>query len=167
MRRILCLVFLSVIGALVLRAYAVEGIYIASASMEPTLPVGTHIFVNKLLYRFRAPQRGEVVVFPSPVEKKELVKRVIGVAGDDIKIEEKQVILNGKPLNEPYVKHTRANERLVGDNLEVGKVPPGHVFVLGDNRDESGDSRDWLDAQGGHTFFIPLSSLKGKLVELP
>jgi len=96
-----------------------EGIYIASASMEPTLSVGRHFFVNKLVYRFRPPRRGEMVVFSSPVEKKELVKRVIGVAGDDIRIEAKQVILNGSILVEPYVQHTRADEELVGDDLDV------------------------------------------------
>ena len=167
MRRILFLAFLGVAAALLLRVYVVEGIYIASASMEPTLSVGRHLFVNKLVYRFRPPRRGEMVVFSSPVEKKELVKRVIGVAGDDIRIEAKQVILNGSILVEPYGQHTRADEELVGDDLDVGRVPPGHVFLLGDNRDESGDSRDWLDAQGEDLFFIPLSLLKGKLVQLP
>ena len=166
MRRILLLVFLGVAGALALRAYALEGIYIATASMEPTLSVGSRLFVNKLVYRFRPPRRGEMVVFTSPVEKRELVKRVIGVAGDDIRIEAKQVILNGEILVEPYVQHTRADERLVGDDLDVGTVPPHHVFLLGDNRDESGDSRDWLDAQGGHLFFIRLSSVKGRLVKV-
>lgn len=164
MKRILYLVFLGALGAWVLRAYAVEGIYIATGSMEPTLHVGLHVFVNKVVYRVRAPQRGEIVLFPSPVEQKELVKRVIAVGGDTLRIEKKQVILNGKPLEEPYVRHTRAGELLEGDDLDMGTVPPGHLVLLGDNRDESGDSRDWKDAQGKPRYFIPVSAVKGKVM---
>ena len=165
MGRLIFLLFLGAMGALLIRTFAFEGIVIATGSMEPALPVGTDIFVNKVVYRVRKPRRGEIVVFPSPVEKKDLVKRVIAVEGDEVRIRDKAVILNGKTLEEPYVIHTRKDELLKGDNLDVGLVPRDRVFVMGDNRDESGDSRDWLDAKTGeHIFFVPIDRLKGKLV---
>ncbi|MGQ0644905.1 MAG: signal peptidase I [Elusimicrobiota bacterium] len=152
-------------GALLIRGFLLEGIVVASGSMEPTLYVGRHIFVNKMAYRFSPPRRGDIVVFASPVENKDLVKRVIAVAGDHVRVERKRVVLNGRLLEEPYVKHTRSGEMLQGDNLDVGVIPPGQVFVLGDNRDQSGDSRDWKDARTGeHIFFIPVERIKGKLM---
>jgi signal peptidase I len=166
MWRLLWLTFLGALGALLLRAFVFEGVYIASASMEPALPVGRHLFVNKLAYRTGSPQRGDIVVFPSPVDdEKDLVKRVIAVAGDDVLIREKKVYLNGAALEEPYAVHDRP-EMLVGDNLDVGVVPPGRVFVMGDNRDHSGDSRDWKDAKTGAPIrFIRIGDIKGKLIE--
>src|SRR5262245_22262501 len=128
MGRWLFLFLLGALGALIIRAAVFEGIVVATGSMEPTMPVGRHAFVNKMVYNFRKPRRGEIVVFPSPVEKKDLVKRVIAVEGDEVRFDHKQVILNGTPLDEPYVIHTRADERLVDDNLEVGKAPRGKVF---------------------------------------
>lgn len=163
--RLLSLILLGAAGALAVRAFAVEGIYIATGSMEPTLHVGRRIFVNKLSYRFRSPRRGEIVVFPSPVEPgKDLVKRVIALEGDEVRIENKKVYLNGAPLAEPYAVFSRKDELLQGDNLDVGPVPRGKVFVLGDNRDASGDSRDWIDERGGHIFFVKVEDIKGTLI---
>ncbi len=168
MMRVLFLAMLGVLGALLLRAFAFERIVVASGSMEPTLAVGTRLYVNKFIYRFQAPARGDIVVFPSPVEKKELVKRVIAVAGDEISLERKTVILNGSPLKEPYTQFTRPNEILVGDDLEIGRVPPGHVVVMGDNRDESGDSRDWkIGGTSLNKPFVPIRNIRGKLVLKP
>jgi signal peptidase I len=165
MRRLLFLALLGAAGAYIVRRHVIEGIVIATASMEPTLGVGDHILVNKLAYRFNPPQRGDIVVFPSPVENKELVKRVVAVEGDRVEIRRKQVILNGQPLAEPYVQHTRPNDLLKGDNLDAGVVPTGRVFVLGDNRDQSGDSRDWRHPQTGEPIlFIAVHDLKGKLM---
>lgn len=166
MIRLLWLTFLGALGAVLLRVFVFEGIYIASGSMENTLPVGRHVFVNKTAYLSKPPERGDIVVFPSPVDdEKDLVKRVIAVAGDEVRIYEKKVFLNGKALDEPYVRHD-IPEMLEGDNLEVGFVPKDRVFVLGDNRDHSGDSRDWLDPKTKeHRFFIPVTSLKGKIIE--
>lgn len=160
------LVAIGALGALGFRKFVGEGISIASASMEPTLPVGRFLAVNKLAYLFGEPRRGDIVVFPSPVEPgKELVKRVIAVGGDDVRLVEKKVVLNGKVLPEPYAVHRRGDERLVDDNLEVGVVPRGRVFVLGDNRDHSGDSRDWKDAQGRPVRFVRVDDIKGKIIE--
>jgi signal peptidase I len=165
MGRWVFLITLGALGAWVLRACLFEGIVIASGSMEPTLPIGHHAFVNKMAYRAGAPKRGDIVVFPSPVAaEKDMVKRVIAVEGDVIQLKNKEVLLNGQTLREPYVKHTRPEDVLSGDNMEERVVPRGHVFVLGDNRDESGDSRDWVDAEGKHIYFIPVDKLKGRLI---
>jgi len=155
MQRLLFLVFLGAAGALALRQYVVEGVYIATGSMEPTLPVGRHVLVNKWVYRFQTPQRGEIVVFPDPTSPKDLVKRLVAVAGDEIQIENKKVILNGRELKEPYVQYTRPNERLVGDNMSLLRVPPAHVFAMGDNRDQS------------EFYLVRNENLKGRLIGIP
>jgi signal peptidase I len=161
------LIAIGVLCALLFRTYVAEQIVIASGSMEPTLQVGRRLFVNKMAYRFKDPQRGDIVVFPSPVEaKKDLVKRVIAVGGDDVELVNKKVVLNGKVQDELYAVHDRADERLVDDNLAVGKVPRRHVFVLGDNRDHSGDSRDWKEPGTGHPiYFVDVKKIKGKVIE--
>jgi signal peptidase I len=165
MSRWLFLLALGAAGALWLRSCVVEGVVVASASMEPTLPVGYHAFVNRFAYASGKPQRGDIVVFQSPVGEKGMIKRVIAVGGDTLQIKNKDVVLNGEVLKEPYVQHTRPDEVLVGDNLEEMVVPHGAVFVLGDNRDQSGDSRDWVDpATGRHVYFIPVTQLDGKLM---
>lgn len=165
MKRFLFLLTLGVAGAWFVRTYCYESILIASPSMEPRIKMGRHVLVNKWIYRFGPPKRGDVVLFPSPLQSdKGLVKRVIGVAGDEIRLVNKAVYLNGMILDEIYVQHTRAGELLRGDNLNVGKVPEGNVFVMGDNRDESNDSRDWIDpATGEHIFFVPIKNIQGKL----
>lgn len=165
MKRLIIFIGSIVLGTYLLRTYGVEGIYIASASMEPTYPVGTHLFLNRLIYHLKAPARGEVVVFESPIEKgKDLVKRVIAVGGDSVEIREKMAYLNGRLLPEPYVKHTRGNIALVGDNIGPVAVPQDTVFVLGDNRDSSGDSRDWRDSTGQWIPFVPVGSIKGRII---
>ncbi len=165
MSRWLFLIGLGVLGAWVVRTQLFEGIVIASGSMEPTLSVGHHAIVNRMAYKFKQPKRGDIIVFPSPVQNKDLVKRVIAISGDDVHIRKKKVMLNGAELYEPYVKHERKDEILVGDNLEVGIVPRQKVFVLGDNRDFSGDSRDWIDPKTQkHVFFIDVKKIKGRVM---
>ncbi len=167
MRRFVFLALLGTILALVTRAYVIEGVYVASASMEPTLRTGTYFFLEKVSYRFRAPKRGEIIVFHSPVKKQHgLIKRVIALPGETIEIKQKDVYINGGKLNEPYVRHTRAAEQLVGDNLGPLTVPQAAVFVMGDNRDESEDSRDWKNARGEYFYFLPVTSIEGRLMEL-
>lgn len=155
-RRIIFLVALGALGAFVLRRYGVEGIYIASNSMAPTLPEGSRVFVRKYEALRRSPRRGDIVMFPSPIgDDKGLVKRVIAIEGDVVELRNKKVILNGEPLHEPYVQFLKPDVAFVGDNLEPFRVPPDHVVVMGDNRDVSGDSRDWKQR------FLPVASIKG------
>jgi signal peptidase I len=150
-----------------LRAWIAEPITIASASMEPTLKVGTLMILDKWSLSGRRPRRGEIVSFRSPVEATDLVKRVIAVPGDTVELRAKKVFVNDKPLTEPYAVHDRANERLEGDDLGPLTVPAGAFFVLGDNRDESKDSSVWRTAAGERVFFLPAASLQGLVRALP
>ena len=134
--------------ALFIRTFVVQAFRIPSGSMEPTLLIGDHILVNKLAYRLGDPHRLDVAVFKFPLDpKKDYIKRVIGLPGDRIEIRNKVVFVNGKALREPYVQHTDPNI-LPGmvqprDNYGPVLVPDGHYFVMGDNRDNSYDSRFW------------------------
>ncbi|MFH1369638.1 MAG: signal peptidase I [Elusimicrobiota bacterium] len=165
-RRLLFLLAIGVAATLLLRTFVIEGIYVASTSMEPTLKMGSSFFLEKLTYMFREPKRNDFIVFPSPeTENYDLIKRVIAVEGDTIEIRDKAVYINGVKLAENYVKHTRPREILVGDNLGPFEIPRGMLFVMGDNRDESEDSRDWKNPETGkHSYFIPVSAVKGKLI---
>ena len=145
----------AILVALLLRAFAFEPFHIPSGSMIPTLLVGDFIFVNKMSYGLRipftdpatvhkigekAPQRGDVVVFIVPSHPEQTyVKRVIGLPGETISIQDGRVSINGRLLPEPY-KAFAAH----GD-MTAQAVPPGQYFVMGDNRDVSDDSRYWGD----------------------
>ncbi|MCX5797104.1 MAG: signal peptidase I [Elusimicrobia bacterium] len=160
--RLLFLVSVAVSIALALRIWVCESIFVASGSMEPTLLVGTHLVVEKVTLRLRPPRRGDIVVFHSPTgESLDLDKRVIALPGETVELRAKTVYVGGRELPEPYVEHKRAGERLLGDNLGPLLVPPGEIFVLGDNRDESYDATVWKDAAGKPIYFIPIAGLQG------
>jgi len=166
-KRLLWLVFIAVFIALALRTFVFEGIYIASDSMLPTLQINDHFFVDKITYNFRQPQKGEIIVFRSPItSEKDLVKRIIAGGSETVTIENKNVFINGNKLDEPYTRHTRPDEILKGDKITDLKIPEKCFFVLGDNRDESNDSRDWLDPKTGeHIYFIHKDFIKGKIIK--
>jgi signal peptidase I len=134
--------------AMIIRAFFIQAYKIPSGSMLNTLLIGDHILVNKTAYWFTQPKRGDIIVFEYPLEPdKDFIKRVIAVPGDKIKMINKVVYLNGKPLNEPYTRHESdfvfpedINPR---DNFKEITVPQGYYFVMGDNRDSSFDSRFW------------------------
>lgn len=149
------------------RSWVMEPIVIASASMEPTLRVGTLLILDKWTLRGRGPQRGEIVSFRSPISPEDMVKRVIAVPGDVIELREKKVILNGKELDEDFAVHHREKETLDGDSLGPLTVPPNSYFVLGDNRDESDDSSVWKKPGGERLYFLSGSSLQGIVRRLP
>ena len=164
-------ILIALILALFIRAFIVQAYKIPSGSMVPTLLIGDYLLVNKLaygiknplkndfLYFRRLPKRQEIVVFTYPLNKKlDFIKRVIGLPGDTIQIINKKVYVNGKLLKEPYVRFTDSEiypkEISPRDNYGPVKVPPKHIFVMGDNRDQSYDSRFW--------GFVPIKYLKGK-----
>lgn len=162
LRRLLFLTSIAVLGAGALRLFAVEGIYVASGSMEPTLPVGTHLILDKITLRFAKPARGAILVVEAPVPPhEEMIKRVIAVGGDRIEMKKKKVFLNGERLREDYVQYTRKGEFLKGDSFPEETVPEGYIFVLGDNRDESNDASVWRDSDGDPVRFIPPSRVRG------
>ncbi|MBU1105624.1 MAG: signal peptidase I [Candidatus Riflebacteria bacterium] len=123
---------------LVLQTYVVQGFVIEGACMEPELHSREKIIVNKMIYKFEEPEVGEVVVFSYPLEpEKDFIKRVVGVPGDMIEIKEGYLYRNGRLMKEPFVKE------YVFGTYGPQRVPDGKICVMGDNRNNSHDSRSW------------------------
>jgi signal peptidase I len=134
-------IFGAMFVAFVVRVLLLQVFFIPSESMDPTLQIDDKVLVDKLTHRFTTVERGQIVVFTRPAglpesNIKDLVKRVIAVQGDTIEAVEGQVYVNGQPLNEPYLK-----TKLSTMNLPKTTIGSGHVFVMGDNRQNSTDSR--------------------------
>lgn len=167
--------FVALLLALVIRSFVVQAFKIPSGSMIPTLLIGDHILVNKFVYGVRlpyfgteivpigAPRRGDVVVFIYPQdEDKDFIKRVVGVAGDTIEVRDKRLYVNGVAADDPNAHFVDGPEARNApehrDNYGPFTVPPRHIFVMGDNRDRSYDSRFWgpvsLDKVKGKAFLI-------------
>jgi signal peptidase I len=153
-RTILEYVALAVVAvavALLIQAFLVKPYRIPSASMEDTLLIGDRVLVDRISWRFSQPERGDIVVFHSPVEQPVLIKRIIGMPGDEISLNGGRVYINGKPLAEPYVRTVDGQQEpsepfsngLPWSLQEPYKVPADSYFVMGDNRTDSGDSRDF------------------------
>lgn len=146
-------VAIAVVLAFFIRHYVVELYVVEGPSMRPTLQSGERLVVNKFIYRFQQPQRGEVVVFRYPFDqRRDFIKRVIAVAGDQVEIRDGLVMVNGRVLNEPYIRQPTRGI------YPAALVPPGHIFVLGDNRNNSEDSR-FPDVG-----FVPLDLVEGRAV---
>jgi signal peptidase I len=123
---------------LVLRAFVIETFQIPSESMIPTFYKGDRLFASKFSYIFRSPYRGEIIIFRAPPHPDLVfIKRVIGLPGDTIEIRDGVTYVNNSPIEEPFV--AAASFR----NFGPFTVPPGHYFVMGDNRNNSSDSRVW------------------------
>jgi len=155
----------ALIVALVVKTFLLQAFYIPSASMEPTLKVGDRVLVNKLSYDFHDVRRGDIVVFGSPPgednpEIKDLIKRVIGLPNETVEGRDGRVYINGDPLKEPYLPAGTTTS-----SFGPEKVPPGHLWVMGDNRSNSKDSRFFRaiseDLLVGRAFIRvwPLSSI--------
>ncbi|KUK13876.1 MAG: signal peptidase I [Synergistetes bacterium] len=150
-REIIETILVAVVLALLIRTFVVEAFYIPSSSMVPTLEPGDRILVLKFYYYFTDPKRGDIVVFRFPLDpSKDLIKRIVAVGGDVVKISNGHLYVNGKEVNEPYV----VNRDFY--NMPSVTVPKGFFFVLGDNRPNSEDSRYW--------GFLPRENIKGKAV---
>lgn len=131
----------ALVVALVVTKFLVQAFFIPSASMFPTLEVDDRVLVNKLSYDLHEVNRGDLVVFerpPSEAESdiKDLIKRVVAVEGDTVVSQDGKLVVNGVAMDEPYVA-----EGAETSGVEAQTVPPGHVFVMGDNREDSRDSR--------------------------
>jgi signal peptidase I len=164
-------ILVAVVLALFIRTFVIQAFKIPSGSMKETLLIGDHILVNKFIYGikipftkttiipFKTPESGDIVVFEFPEDpEKDFIKRVIGVAGDVVEVHDKKVYVNHKPLNhdhgintDPYSFPASVQPR---DNFGPVKVPANSFFVMGDNRDQSYDSRFW--------GFVDLKAVKGK-----
>ena len=161
----------ALILALLIRTFVVQAFKIPSGSMIPTLLIGDHILVNKFIYGttipftdkkiliFKNPQKEDIIVFKYPRNPdKDFIKRVIATEGDVIEEKNKIIYLNGQALNEPYIQHVDTNLSFNAmdprDNFGPIKVPKNKLFVMGDNRDQSYDSRYW--------GFVDLSEVRGK-----
>ena len=120
------------------RPFVVEAFWIPSASMVPTLKYGDRVLVNKFIYRFTEPQRGDIIVFKSVEgDGQDLIKRVVGVPGDEIAVRGGKLFVNGEPQKEPYVNKKLPDKSFYAPTT----VPKDHVFAMGDNRANSQDSR--------------------------
>ena len=177
-------ILIALVAALVLRAFVVQAFKIPSGSMIPTLAIGDHILVNKLSYGIRLPdlnwlpfagcvdlargsrvmqwgipERSDVIVFVFPKDRcKDFIKRVAGIPGDEVTIRSKKVYINGELVDDAHA-HFEDQEMTLGanhvrDNFGPVKVPDGYVFVMGDNRDRSFDSRFW--------GFVPIDDVRGR-----
>jgi signal peptidase I len=120
------------------RPFVIEAFWIPSASMVPTLKYGDRVLVNKFIYRFTEPERGDVIVFKSVEgDGQDLIKRVVGVPGDEIAVRGGKLFVNGEPQKEPYVNKKYPDRSFYAPTT----VPKDHVFAMGDNRANSQDSR--------------------------
>ncbi len=168
----------AVVLALVIRTWAFQAFKIPSGSMKPTLLVGDHLLVSKSSYGVKLPfsdrviiplghpQRGDIIVFRFPEDRdKDFIKRVIGLPGDKVEVRNKAVYINGEPLQDPWGTYS---DRIIlppgiqpRDNFGPVEIPPEHYFVMGDNRDQSYDSRFWFGGKGG---FVPSKDILGKAI---
>ncbi len=174
-REYLQVIIAAVLLALFIRTFTVQAFKIPSGSMEPTLLVGDHIMVNKFIYGIRMPilnnvlipitnpKRGDVVVFIFPLDpSKDFIKRVVAVAGDTVQVVNKKLFINGRPAEDKHAYYQDLSPGAVmvspRDNFGPFKVPKDSIFVMGDNRDHSYDSRFWgpvsLKALRGKAFLI-------------
>jgi signal peptidase I len=134
------------------RPFVVEAYRIPTESMVPTLEVGDRVLANKFVYRFTEPERGDIVVFDSVDEDDDqtLIKRVVGVAGDEIRVQGGVLYVNDEAQEEAYLNDADQSRSFYGPTV----VPEGHIFVMGDNRGNSADSRVFGP--------LPLENLKGE-----
>ncbi|MBS3977828.1 MAG: signal peptidase I [Syntrophomonadaceae bacterium] len=132
-------IIIAIILATVIRVFLFQPFYIPSGSMEPTLMPGDRIIVNKLVYRYSEPERGDVVVFKYPLDpEKDYIKRIVAVSGERIEVDDGRLFINYEQVSEHYLP-----PGLIYNDFGPAEVPAGQYFVMGDNRNNSQDSRIW------------------------
>jgi len=158
-------IVIAVLIALFIRAFIVQAFKIPSSSMEPTLLVGDHLLVNKFIYgiripytdiklfQYKKPERGDIIVFIFPKDRsKDFIKRVIGTEGEKVTIVHNKIYINDKLIDDPWGHFTMSRTSI--EDYGPVRVPESSLFVMGDNRDNSQDSRFW--------GFVKLNEVKGK-----
>jgi signal peptidase I len=151
-------IIIAIILAFIIRKFVIQAYKIPSGSMLETLQIGDHILVNKFIYYLKEPERGDIIVFKYPKDKKrDFIKRLIGLPGETIEIRDKRVFINGKPLDESYIEFKDPDNTFNKnhpafyidpyarnrDNYGPRTIPEDSYFMMGDNRDFSQDSRYW------------------------
>jgi signal peptidase I len=162
-------IIVAILIALFIRTFVVQAFKIPSSSMEPTLLVGDHLLVNKFIYgiripftgkkffHFKTPRRGDVIVFIFPKDRtKDFIKRVIATEGEKVEVVDNKIYINGKVIDDPWGHYERGDLVKYYPSVEKGPVtvPKDSLFVMGDNRDNSQDSRFW--------GFVNVNAVKGK-----
>jgi signal peptidase I len=164
-------IFIAIVIALFIRTFIVQAFKIPSSSMEPTLQVGDHLLVSKFIYgikvpfvdgkyfQFRKPQRGDIIVFIYPKDRsKDFIKRVIGTEGEKVEVVHNNIYINDKLIDDPWGHYDERSQstKYLQPMEKFGPVivPQGSLFVLGDNRDNSQDSRYW--------GYVNVNEVKGK-----
>lgn len=149
-------IVVALILAVVVRTFVVQAFKIPTGSMRPTLLEGDRILVNKYLYRFRRPERGEIIVFKYPEDpKRDFIKRLVAKGDEELLIRQGRIMIDGKEITKnPFDERYYYNEGPFGQEGKPQKVPHGTYFVLGDNSASSRDSRFW--------GFVPKRHVVGK-----
>ena len=158
LRENLILITIALVLAFFIRTFIAEPRYIPSDSMLPTLETGDRLVIEKISYRFTSPKFGDIVVFQPPPELQRrgysqdqaFIKRIIGTPGDTLKIDDGKVYLNGNVLQEDYIKEPPLQA------FQLVRVPQNQYFMMGDNRNDSNDSRYW--------GFLPKKNMIGKAI---
>ena len=130
-------------AAFLIKQYLLQAFYIPSGSMEHTLEIRDRVLVNKLSYRLHEVNRGDILVFERPAEDgeggtRDLIKRVVGVSGETVEGRDGGVFVDGRRLAEPYLA-----DNVTSGSFPAQRIPPGHVWLMGDNRSNSRDSRSF------------------------
>ncbi len=152
-------ILVAIVLTLVIRTFVVQAFKIPSGSMRPTLVEGDKLFVNKFVYRFEDPKRGDIVVFKYPQDpKKDFIKRLVGFGGETVEIKFGRILVDGKALDNPahFGRFYYYNHDPFGSPDEKIKIPEGSYYVLGDNSANSTDSRFW--------GFVPQKNVIGKAI---
>jgi len=166
-------VVIALVLAFLIRTFVVQTFWIPSGSMEPALLVNDRIMAYKVFYGIDNVHRGDIIIFKFPLDpRKDFVKRAIGLPGDVVEIREKKTYINGERLIEPYAVYS--DKRNIGyprDEYGPVKIPSNYLFVLGDNRDSSDDSRYWGYVPGkniiGEVFLMYWPPWRVKIIKAP